>query len=984
MNDQRRPSWPGDDPDGRQGRPAAQNPGGAHRHRSEEPQPGAGTHGSIQNVLGGGATPNGNGSNTQQPGRPVRQPVPTSARPVPPPWQRQAGPAGQQQPPRGPQQPPRPGGRPNGYAPPPIPPVEGETELLPLVDEDKHYDDYREPELLTHRDGFDDFDEEPLETDGRLNTHYLAEEDEYADEEPEPEAGDDPEPPQRPRSTSLERARMRRKRRWKRIRRGVYIAAAVLIIGPILGFFIAYQVVDVPSPEEAQAKLAQPVNYYFADKSLITTDKTDGGNRTILKPNQITDTVKHATEAAEDASFETNSGFDIKGILGAVWKQVSGRQGGGSTISQQYVKQATGNDQHSYWRKAIELVQSFKMTNEQSKQDIITAYLNTIYFGRGAYGIQAAAKAYFNTDAEKLSKPQAAMLAGLIQGPGRSENEKYRVDRANYVMNQMVDHKWMTKEERAQATLPTPIEAGSNKQETQLQKNPYLLAVKRQIDSELESKGLDANQLRHSGAKIYTTINPKVQQMAVDANNKIMSANKNDKNLVSGQVSVDPKTGSILAYYPGQRDKTQYDQAAQAHQPGSSFKPFTFLSLLENRPGAGLGSTFDGTDNQVIKGTRVHNADEESCGTSCTVKQAMTESVNTVFYNIAAQIGTQKVRDAAWQAGISKTTTRAGCENVPSLTEVDPKTCKPKEIGGGIALGQYPVSVKDMAQAYATFFNNGMFIPAHFVSKVTDSSGEDTLYQAQTAGKPAFDKNDPKRNAQLASTVLDSMKDVLGYSGGSLGGRPNATKTGTAQAYAAGDEGSNTAAWMAGGTPQVVSAVYVGDKRNSGKAIHGNYSNPKGSSTNYDIYGREEPTFIWQEFSKDYLQGKPVEQLSEIPPMGEQSSYSFSTYTPSTQTNSSNDQTNATDETTRSRHRRTSQHTTQNQDTSEPDNNTGSSPPTHGGGGGDTGGGDTGGGGGGHGGGTDGGGTGGGGGGGGDTPGGHSGGGHTGGGDTGG
>lgn len=881
MNDDRRPSWPGEDPDGADGR---RQGGGAHRHRNTE------TDGSISDVLNGqdaprsgnpgraqrdaqsrGNAPNGGAPQppphyAQRPSLPPQNPPPQNQSPQnqsppnqPPPWSRRQPPQG---PPPGTRQGP-PGNPPQRHGPPQQPP-EGETELLPLVDEDAHHAGYREPELFTHRDEAEDEPVESFATGGELEV-----DDQQAEPEPEQQ-------PRRPRSNTLDRARARRKRRWRRVRRTIYVAVAAVIIGPILGFLGTYLFVNVPSPEEAQANLAQPVNYYFNNNSLITTDKADGANRTVLKANKIPDRVKHATEAAEDASFENNSGFDFSGILRAVWKQVSGQHGGGSTISQQYVKQATGNDQHSYMRKAVELVKSYKMTNQQSKKDIITAYLNTIYYGRGAYGIQAASKAYFNVNADQLTKPQAATLSGLIQAPGRSENVAYRTQRADYVMDQMVKHHWMSRAERAKAKPPKLIPVGSNKTETQLQKHKYLIAVKEQIDNELASKGLDANRLRHSGAKIHTSIDPKVEKMAVKSNNKIMSANSGNKNLVSGQVSINPKTGGIVAYYPGQREKTFYDQAAQPHQPGSSFKPFTFLSLLENKHNAGLGSTFDGTDNQKIKGVRVKNADGEGCGKQCTVKEAMTKSVNTVFYNMAAQVGTQKVRDAAWQAGISKKTKRAGCDNVPSLTEVDPKTCKPKEVGAGIALGQYPVSVKDMAQAYGTFFHNGMKVPAHFVTKVTDSSGEDVLYQSQTNGKPAFDKNNPKRNARLASTVLDSMKDVASFSGSPLnGGRPNAAKTGTAQAYAKNADGENTAAWMVGGTPQVVNAVYVGDKRNSGQAIHGNYSNPKGSSTNYPIYGREEPSYIWSEFLNNYLEGKPTAKLPNLDPLGKSASYSY-------------------------------------------------------------------------------------------------------------
>src|SRR5699024_11258288 len=164
-----------------------------------------------------------------------------------------------------------------------------------------------------------------------------------------------------------------------------------------------YLVVDVPSPESVAEKQSQVVTHKYSDGSLLgKVAPADGGNRVLLEQHQIPERVKHAVYAAEDASFESNRGFDVTSIMRAAWSQITGGGGGGSTISQQYIKQATGNDAHSYVRKFTEVVKSFKMNNQQSKGEIITGYLNTVYFGRGAYGIQAAAQAYFGKDVDEL------------------------------------------------------------------------------------------------------------------------------------------------------------------------------------------------------------------------------------------------------------------------------------------------------------------------------------------------------------------------------------------------------------------------------------------------------------------------------------------------------------------------------------------------------------------------------------------------------
>src|SRR5699024_9762576 len=171
----------------------------------------------------------------------------------------------------------------------------------------------------------------------------------------------------------------------------------------------------------------------------------------------VPDLVKHAVYAAEDATFESNRGFDVTSIARAAWSQITGGGGGGSTISQQYVKQATGNDEHSYLRKFTEVVKSFKMNNKQSKDEIITGYLNTVYFGRGAYGIQAAAQAYFGKDVDELKPSEAALLGGMIQQPSRYDDTDFMKQRWNYVLDQMVSHDWLAADNRKSAEFPELI-----------------------------------------------------------------------------------------------------------------------------------------------------------------------------------------------------------------------------------------------------------------------------------------------------------------------------------------------------------------------------------------------------------------------------------------------------------------------------------------------------------------------------------------------
>ncbi|WP_192909640.1 transglycosylase domain-containing protein [Gandjariella thermophila] len=689
--------------------------------------------------------------------------------------------------------------------------------------------------------------------------------------------------------------RLRRKKIWRRVRRTCYALGAVGVLGPIIGFVVAYQFVSVPDPQEVAAKQQQVVTLYYADGSEMGKVTPKTGNRVLVKYEQIPDQVRHAVEAAEDATFEdpSNHGFDMKSIVRAVWIQATGGASGGSGITQQYIKQATGNDQHTITRKFLELVKAYKMSQQESKNDIITAYLNTIYLGRGAYGIQAAAQAYFGKDVGQLSPEEAAYLAGLIQGPGRSENRDYVQTRWNYVMDQMVKYRWLSAEERQSATLPNPVAQNASRSDQLSDSGQF---IKRQIEAELDAQHLTWDQVQVNGAKVYTTIDPKAEKAAEDAAHKVMAADAKTPSLATALTAVDPKTGGIVAWYGGD-DSSYYDMATIPHPPGSSFKPFVFLAAMENNPQIGLNTLYDGTDNQQIAGRTVHNSDGETCGQLCTVKTAMTESVNTVFYRMGVDAGTGNVRNAALQAGIAPTMRDVSGDQVPSLITVD-SNGKGTNVEAGIALGQYPVRTLDMAAAYATFANNGMKATPHFVSKVVDSGGN-VMYQANVAPKPAFDPNDPDHNAKLARNVTESMIEVASHSGVPLdGSRPVAAKTGTAQFQ---DTGHNMAAWMVGYTPQIAAAVWVGNKDKPGP-IFGNYRNTIGKAHDYDIYGREEPSYIWQLFMNNYLKGKPVEQFPAFQPLGTDSNFSGHTTTTvpptTTTTESTPPSTTATETTT--------------------------------------------------------------------------------------
>lgn len=649
---------------------------------------------------------------------------------------------------------------------------------------------------------------------------------------------------------------MRKKVFWRRTRRTLYVLIGVGLLLPVAAFVIAYQVVSVPDPSALAASHDQKVTLYYTDGSVMY-EKTPSGSHAMVTWDQIPDIMKKAQMAAEDATFMTNNGFDVAAILRTVWNRLSGGTGGGSTIGQEYVKKATGNDQNTLSRKFVEMVESFKMTRTYSKEDILTAYLNTVYFGRGAYGIQAAAHAFYNEDVSKLTMEQAALLAGLVQTPSSANNPAYQHRRFNYVMGRLLANHWITREEYDTAQFPTPVPDDQGSGPNALSPvRQYIVAA---VFGELAREGHPEQDLFSSGAKIYTTIDKKAQEDAEAAVAKIMAADKEYPDEAAALVAVDPTTGGISAYYGGD-GSTSYDLAMTPQQPGSSFKPYVFTAALQHSPDTiGLNTMYDGSDNQTIGGQVVHNSDGESAA-QISVKDAMTESINTVFYQMGYQVGVNNVRQAAWDAGIPKQITPALGDPFDSLQNVDSSGHGTGTTELGISLGQYPVRPIDQAQGYATFANDGKYIPVHFVRRVTDSSGGE-IYQFNAEPKLAF-SSDPQTNSSIARTVTESMTDVAAHSNDGLrGNRPNAAKTGTAQYL---NTGHNSEAWMVGYTPQIVTAVWFGNKKQP-SPIYGNYHNGKGKEHGYDVYGREEPGYIWQEFMNSYLSGKPVKQFPSAP-----------------------------------------------------------------------------------------------------------------------
>jgi membrane peptidoglycan carboxypeptidase len=616
-----------------------------------------------------------------------------------------------------------------------------------------------------------------------------------------------------------------RPRWWRKMWFALLALLGLALLAPVVAFLVGWAMFDVPSAD--RAAVTQVATFKYADGPALATIRPDNVNRTIVPLDEVPEHVRQAVLSAEDRSFYSNPGFDLTGIGRALWNQATGGVGGGSTITQQYVKVSTGQDSASLWRKYKEIVLAVKISQEQTKDQILENYLNVIYLGRGAYGIQAASQAYFGKDVKDLSVAEGAMLAGIIQSPSRWDpvkNPDKSAERWNFVLDGMAQQAWISPAVRAEQQFPTflpeppptagiPGDAGGH---------VYNLAKQ-----ELEARGITEQEINTEGLTIELTIDSKRQQQAVDAVTKVLKGQPGD--LRGALVSVDPKTGAILAYYGGQNGVgTDYAQARR--QPGSSFKPFVLSAALQDtRQSVGLGSTYDGSSPQNFLGVQVSNSEGYSCN-PCTVAEAMTRSVNTVFYKMGIDTGPQRVVDAAHQAGIP-------ADELPNPT-------------AGIALGDKEVRPVDMASAFATFAADGMRRESYLVSKVTSADGRTLYDHGQSTGQQVVPQS-------VARNVTEAMKEVPKSGQIALaGGRPEAGKTGTVQHPSL--TGQNKDAWMVGYTPSVSTAVWVGTDT----------SDPIKNAAGRPVFGRMLPGSIWQNYMNSAVRGTPSEQFSRFVALG--------------------------------------------------------------------------------------------------------------------
>ena len=638
----------------------------------------------------------------------------------------------------------------------------------------------------------------------------------------------------KPRSRTARSGKQLRNRRLKIL--GALTAGMLVLLGVFVG--VVYASTNVPSPDSITS--AQTTVVYYSD-GVTEMARLGDENRTNVPLAEVSEPARNAVLAAENREFYSDPGISFTGIVRAAWNNVTGGSTqGGSTITQQYVKNAIlQNSEQTFGRKFQELFLAIKLDNNYSKDQILENYLNTIYYGRGAYGIESAANTYFGVPAAELTAQQGAVLAVLIRSPSRYDPEvspAEATDRWGRVLDAMVDEGWLTGEERAASVYPPVLPKATSS--LGIPAGPEGLVVQRAIN-ELEGKhGYDEQQIRAGGLRITTTVDKAYQDAAFASVTEVM--NGQPEPLKEALVAVDPRTGAVRAYYGGESG-TGNDYAYAQRQPGSSIKPYVLGTALEQ--GISVTARRDGSSPQRFpdREAPVRNSGGASCG-ACTLREAITRSLNTTYYGLAYEVGPENVAAFARRAaGLPDVWGSGGLEGKTTLA--NPKS---GNVGSSIGIGEYEMRPIDQAVGFATFASGGIQRDPYFVAKVTDNEGVLLLETVPDPGEQVM-------SPEVASDVTYAIKEVAAYSKRSLeDGREVASKTGT---VGSSDE-DNSDAWMVGYTPSLSTAVWMGND---------NPSDPIVDARGRIVYGSGLPGAIWQRFMSTVLAGTPEEDLPDRP-----------------------------------------------------------------------------------------------------------------------
>ncbi|HWL89965.1 MAG TPA: PBP1A family penicillin-binding protein [Actinomycetota bacterium] len=613
---------------------------------------------------------------------------------------------------------------------------------------------------------------------------------------------------------------MSRRRRFAWIAIMTIFLPLLSLTGALVALFLTTELPDIPPLAETTKLLDRNGNE--------VAELHAGVDRVLIPFAQMPRPLRRAVVAVEDADFYRHDGLDLTAVARASWANVtSGSMSqGGSTITQQYVKNVLTGSEQSIARKVREAILAVKLEHTSSKREILEGYLNTVYFGHGAYGAQAAARTYFDRDAKDLTLLQSATLAGLIAAPSARDPfehpevaQRYR----NFVLDRMVE-----------------VGVVSAASARRLQARPLGLAEERRVHSDAAhfmehvrrdlkaSYGLDA--LYRGGLRVRTTLDRGQQRAAERVIRSYLPA-RNDPEVAL--VAIDPRTGAIRAMVGGRSfERSEFNLATQGRrQAGSAFKPFVLLAALEQgisplevRYGPSSMTIPDPFCETNGKPWTVSNAGDQWAGTM-SIESAMAGSVNTIYSQLAVEVGPEAVADVAHRMGI-----RSRLADVCS-----------------IGLGTSEVSPLEMTSAYATLAARGIYVEPTAVERVSAPGGQilqGPLRGLASVGSTAVSAHD----ADAATRVLQGVIDRGTGTAARLAGRPAAGKTGTAH--------DATDAWFCGYVPQLATCVSVG---------YPNCARPMRDVAGFpEVYGGTIPARIWHDFMTEATAGMSVMGFSSV------------------------------------------------------------------------------------------------------------------------
>ncbi|MCX5087174.1 transglycosylase domain-containing protein [Streptomyces sp. NPDC001939] len=634
--------------------------------------------------------------------------------------------------------------------------------------------------------------------------------------------------------SSTRRTGIRRLFTWKKIL-GAFFGFVLLCMG---AFIVLYLVIDVPEGNPDATRQSNVYKYSNGD----TMARIGQVNREIVDLSEVPKPVQETFVAAENKTFYKDKGIDLKGTARGVINTVTGKgKQGGSTITQQYVKNYYLTQDQTVTRKLKELVISLKVDRKKSKDDILAGYINTSFYGRSSWGIQAAAQAYYHVDAKKLTVEQGAYLAALLQAPNQYDwgiasdtGKRLAVARWNYVLDNMVDMHWLSASERKGMTFPKPkapkAAAGLEGQEGYL-----YTAAKAEVMKDLN---LTEAQFDAGGYTVTLNIDRKKQKQLEKSVKQQLTdhldpkTKKPDSRVQAGAASVDPKTGKVLALYGGEGLSEHYVNNATRtdYQPASTFKPLILAAALENNATTQSGQSikastiYDGTNKRpvVVDGKKVGfappNEDDHSYG-PVTVQTAMNKSINSVFAQMGVDVGMDQVMATAKKLGMDD----ADLKPYPAQT-----------------LGTMGASPMEMAGVYATLDNHGKQVTPQIVKSVS-KQGQDVPLPDAIGNRVISRGAADSITSVLTGVVDDGTAKVSVRDNPARDGRQVAGKTGTSD--------DNKSAWFTGYTPDLVTSVGLFGEGALKTSEAGNQVPMKGAGGLPRVDGGSFPARIWAQYT---------------------------------------------------------------------------------------------------------------------------------------